>query len=61
MFQIGKKETVLLDFLESLGSLEWRRYQSRIQDEWINDHLKRWIVLSIHLILAFVMKKRSLG
>lgn len=41
MFQIGKKETVLLDFLESLGSLEWRRYQSRIQDEWINDHFEK--------------------
>ncbi|MBP2851825.1 hypothetical protein [Dickeya oryzae] len=41
MFQIGKKETVLLDFLESLGALEWRRYQSRIQNEWINDHFEK--------------------
>lgn len=41
MFQIGKKETVLLDFIESLGTLEWRRYQSRIQDEWVNDHFEK--------------------
>jgi|MedtruStandDraft_1076414.scaffolds.fasta_scaffold00649_5 hypothetical protein len=41
MSQIGKKETVLLDFIESLGALEWRRYQSRIQDEWVNDHFEK--------------------
>lgn len=38
MFPIGKKETILLDFVGSLGELEWLHYQSRIQEEWIDGH-----------------------
>lgn len=41
MFPIGTKETILLDFIGSLGKLEWLHYQSRIQDEWINDHFEK--------------------
>ena len=41
MFPIGKKETILLDFIGSLGKLEWLHYQSRIEDEWINDHFEK--------------------
>ena len=41
MFPIGKKETILLDFIGSLGELEWLHYQSRIQDEWVNDHFEK--------------------
>jgi hypothetical protein len=36
MFPIGKK-AILLDFIGSLGKLEWLHYQSRIEDEWINE------------------------
>lgn len=41
MFPIGTKETILLDFIGSLGELEWLHYQSRIQDEWIIDHFEK--------------------
>ena len=41
MFPIGEKETILLDFIGSLGKLQWLHYQSRVQDEWVNDHFEK--------------------
>lgn len=59
MFPIGKKETILLDFIGSLGKLEWLHYQSRIEDEWINDHFEKLIALSTLLIPVFDLKRGS--
>lgn len=60
MFPIGTKETILLDFIGSLGELEWLHYQSRIQDESIIDHFEKLIVLSIPHIPASVLKMNFL-